>query len=183
MKITVDGKKIIKSVKKLDGIEIVLENQEDAKEAVNLILARSGMLEQASGGTLLLDEIGDLSMPSQVKLLRLFQDGEFLPLGSDVAKRSDTRILVATNQDLDECKNSGKFRKDLYYRLCDHHIHIPPLRDRKEDLPLLLEHFLDKAAETLGKHYLGDAECLRTCFHGYIKTLKLSTVLNILNIL
>jgi DNA-binding NtrC family response regulator len=113
--------------------------------------ARSGMLEQASGGTLLLDEIGDLSTPSQVKLLRLFQDGEFFPLGSDVAKRSDARILVATNQDLDECKNSGKFRKDLYYRLCDHHIHIPPLCDRKEDIPLLLEHFLNRAAEILGK--------------------------------
>jgi DNA-binding NtrC family response regulator len=95
--------------------------------------ARNGLLEQASEGTIFLDEIGDLSATSQVKLLRLLQDGEFFPLGSDVAKVS------------------GAFRKDLYYRLYDHHIHIPPLRDRKEDLPLLLEHFLNKASESLGK--------------------------------
>ncbi len=113
--------------------------------------ARNGLLEQASEGTIFLDEIGDLSATSQVKLLRLLQDGEFFPLGSDVAKRSDARIVVATNQDLEERQVSGAFRKDLYYRLYDHHIHIPPLRDRKEDLPLLLEHFLNKASESLGK--------------------------------
>ncbi|MGB2688145.1 MAG: sigma-54 dependent transcriptional regulator, partial [Desulfobacterales bacterium] len=91
--------------------------------------ARSGLIEQASGGTLFLDEIGDLSAPSQVKLLRLLQDGDFFPLGSDVAKGSNARIIVATNQDLDWLKSSGRFRKDLYYRLCDHHIHVPPLRE------------------------------------------------------
>jgi DNA-binding NtrC family response regulator len=112
---------------------------------------RSGLLEQASGGTLFLDEIGDLSTVSQIKLLRLLQDGEFFPLGSDVAKRSDARIVVATNQDLDSLQASGKFRKDLYYRLCDHHIHIPPFCDRREDLPVLVEHFLEKASNTLGK--------------------------------
>jgi len=117
----------------------------DAKEP------RSGLVEGASGGTLFLDEIGDLNTTSQIKLLRLLQDGEFFPLGSDVAKRSDARIMVATNQDLDALQLAGKFRKDLYYRFCDHHIHIPPLRNRREDLPVLAEHFLAKASRTLDK--------------------------------
>jgi DNA-binding NtrC family response regulator len=113
--------------------------------------ARSGLVEQASGGTLFLDEIGDLSPGSQVKLLRLLQDGEYFPLGSDVGKRSDARVVVATNQDIQALQESGKFRKDLYYRLCAHHVSIPPLRERLEDLPILLDHFLEKASETLGK--------------------------------
>jgi DNA-binding NtrC family response regulator len=113
--------------------------------------ARSGLVEQASGGSLFLDEIGDLNAASQVKLLRLLQDGEFFPLGSDVPKRSDARIVVATNQNLGALEASGNFRKDLYYRLCDHHVHIPPLRERLEDLPLLVEHFLEKTSKTLGK--------------------------------
>ena len=113
--------------------------------------ARPGLLEQATGGTLFLDEIGDLSAVSQVKLLRLLQDGEYLPLGSDLAKRSDARIVVATNQDLDAARNSGRFRKDLYYRLCGHRVQIPPLRQRPEDLPVLLDHFLEKAADSLKK--------------------------------
>jgi DNA-binding NtrC family response regulator len=113
--------------------------------------ARGGLVEQASGGTLFLDEIGDLSASSQVKLLRLLQEGEYFPLGSDVAKRSDARVVVATNQILLTLLDSGKFRKDLYYRLCGHHIHIPPLRDRLEDLPALVDHFLGKASKTLSK--------------------------------
>jgi DNA-binding NtrC family response regulator len=117
----------------------------DAREA------RSGLIERAAGGTLFLDEIGDLSTTSQVKLLRLLQEGEFFPLGSDVAKRSDARTVVATNQNLDALLSSGQFRKDLYYRLCDHQIHIPPLHSRREDLPVLVEHFLEKASKTLAK--------------------------------
>jgi DNA-binding NtrC family response regulator len=113
--------------------------------------ARSGLIEQASGGTLFLDEIGDLSHSSQVKLLRLLQDGEFFPLGSDIAKHSDARVVVATNQNLQTLQESGKFRKDLYYRLCAHHTHIPPLRDRYEDLPILVDHFLEKASKALSK--------------------------------
>ena len=112
---------------------------------------RTGLAEKASGGTLFLDEIGDLSPASQVKLLRFLQEGEFFPLGSDVAKRSDARIVVATNQELETLQDSGTFRKDLYYRLRIHHVHIPPLRERREDLPLLLNHFLEKAAKMLGK--------------------------------
>jgi DNA-binding NtrC family response regulator len=113
--------------------------------------ARAGLIEKASGGTLFLDEIGDLSPTSQVKLLRLLQDGEFFPLGADIAKHSDARVVVATNQDLQTLQESGKFRKDLYYRLRAHHIHIPPLRDRKEDLPILMSHFLERASKTLCK--------------------------------
>ena len=112
---------------------------------------RSGLVEQASGGTLFLDEIGDLSPTSQVKLLRLLQDGEFFPLGSDVGKRSDARVVVATNQEMDALRESGRFRKDLYHRLFVHHVHLPPLRERREDLPILVDHFLEKASETLGK--------------------------------
>jgi two-component system, NtrC family, nitrogen regulation response regulator GlnG len=113
--------------------------------------ARAGLVEQAAGGTLFLDEIGDLSSISQVKLLRLVQDGSYLPLGSDVAKRSDARIVVATNQDVRAMLEAGRFRRDLYYRLCTHHIHVPPLRDRRDDLPLLADHFLEKASESLGR--------------------------------
>jgi DNA-binding NtrC family response regulator len=113
--------------------------------------ARAGLIEKASGGTIFLDEIGDLTVASQVKLLRLLQENEFFPLGSDVTKRSDARVIVATNVDLQAQLASGKFRKDLYYRLSTHHIHIPPLRDRKEDLPLLLDYFLDQCSKSLGK--------------------------------
>jgi DNA-binding NtrC family response regulator len=113
--------------------------------------ARSGLVEQASGGTLFLDEIGDLSPASQAKLLRLLQDGEYFPLGSDVGKRSDARVVVATNQDIQALQESGRFRKDLYYRLCAHPIEILPLRERGEDLPILVDHFLTKASEMLCK--------------------------------
>jgi len=128
---------------------------------------RSGMIEQASGGTLFLDEIGDLSPTSQVKLLRLLQDGEFLPLGSDIAKHSDARAVVATNQNLQALQESGKFRKDLYYRLRAHHIHIPSLRDRYEDLPVLVDHFLEKASKTLGKEKPTPPEELISLFATY----------------
>jgi len=113
--------------------------------------AREGLIGKAAGGTLFLDEIGDLSPLSQVKLLRLLQGEEYYPLGSDVLKLTDARIIVATNQDLLELIESGKFRKDLYYRLCAYQIHIPPLRERLEDLPLLLNHFMDEASLSLNK--------------------------------
>lgn len=112
---------------------------------------RQGMIEKASNGTLFLDEIGDLSIASQVKLLRLLQDGEYYSLGSDVAKMMNARIVFATHQDLAAKQEAGEFRKDLFYRLRTHHLHIPPLRQRKEDLPLLLDHFLDQAATELDK--------------------------------
>ena len=112
---------------------------------------RKGMIENAVGGTLFLDEIGDLSPDSQTKLLRLLQEREYFPLGADLPKIADVKIIFATNRDLSALQASGKFRKDLYYRICYHHLNIPPLRERREDLPLLVNYFLDTAARELDK--------------------------------
>jgi len=112
---------------------------------------RSGMVEQAAEGTLFLDEIGDLSLSCQVKLLRLLQEGEYYPLGSDQPKQLRARIVVATHHDLSAKRNAGGFRKDLFYRLRAHHVHIPPLRERKDDIALLLDHFLEETALSFGK--------------------------------
>lgn len=112
---------------------------------------RKGMIEQATNGTLFLDEIGDLGFESQVKLLRLLQEGKYYPIGSDVPKTANVRIVLATNADLYNLQKEGKFRKDLYYRIQAHHIVLPPLRNRPEDIALLLEHFLEKAAKALSK--------------------------------
>ncbi|MBU5615288.1 sigma-54-dependent transcriptional regulator [Geomonas azotofigens] len=114
-------------------------------------VARRGMIEEAADGTLFLDEIGDLSPSSQVKLLRLLQSGEYFPLGSDVPKRLRARVIVATHHDLAARQAAGTFRRDLYYRLRTHHVQIPPLRERKGDLPLLVDHFLAEAAGAFGK--------------------------------
>ncbi len=113
--------------------------------------ARDGLIAQAAGGTLLLDEIGDLSAASQLKLLRLLQEREYHPLGSDLPKRTDARIVVATNQDPQLLGRSGKLRGDLYYRLSTHHVHVPPLRSRLDDLPALVQCFLEEAARDQGR--------------------------------
>ena len=112
---------------------------------------RPGLVEKAKGGTLFLDEIGDLAPASQVKLLDLLQNRQFLPLGQDETRRTDARIVVATNRELDDMRRSDTFRRDLYYRLRAHHLNLPPLRRRLDDLPLLVEHFLAEAAEAMGK--------------------------------
>jgi DNA-binding NtrC family response regulator len=112
---------------------------------------RRGMVEEAADGTLFLDEIGDLSVASQVKLLRFLQEGEYFPLGSDRPKRVKARVIAATHQDLAAKERAGVFRRDLYYRLRTHRVRVPPLRERREDIPLLLEHFLGEAAGSLGK--------------------------------
>jgi DNA-binding NtrC family response regulator len=112
---------------------------------------RRGLIEDAADGTLFLDEIGDLALASQIKLLRLLQEGEFFALGSDVPKRMRARVVFATHHDLSARQASGQFRKDLYYRLCVHHLHVPPLRQRAGDIPLLLDHFLEEVARELGK--------------------------------
>jgi len=112
---------------------------------------RAGMIEKARGGTLFLDEIGDLELGTQVKLLRLLQEKEYQPLGSDHNQKVECRIVVATNVDLKQNVQEEKFRKDLYYRLSTHLIQVPSLRERKEDIPLLLEHFITTAAEEMGK--------------------------------
>jgi len=113
--------------------------------------ARSGLVEQAAAGTLFLDEIGDLSQSSQVKLLRLLQEGEYFALGDDRPRQAKIRVIVATHQALAARQESGSFRRDLYYRLCSHHVHLPSLCDRRGDIPLLLDHFLGEASRTLGK--------------------------------
>jgi DNA-binding NtrC family response regulator len=112
---------------------------------------RRGLIEKASGGTLFLDEIGDLRPTSQVKLLRLLDKKEYFPLGSDMAKSAHTRFLFATHKDLDSLKDSKAFRDDLYYRLQTHHIYIPPLRERLDDIPVLFEYFLDIACREFKK--------------------------------
>ena len=112
---------------------------------------RPGLLEKSSDGTLFMDEIGELSPPSQVKLLRLLQDGDYFPLGQDGSRHANARIVTATNLDLRSLQESGQFRKDLFYRLRTHHIHIPPLRERMDDIPLLVDYFLDKASDAIHK--------------------------------
>ena len=112
---------------------------------------RKGMIEEAADGTIFLDEIGDLSMASQIKLLRLLQEREYYPLGSDQPRKVKAHILVATNQSLRTKEAEGTFRRDLHYRLGSHRVEIPPLRERKEDLPALLDFFLTEAAESFGK--------------------------------
>lgn len=105
---------------------------------------RAGYLEHTSGGTLFLDEIGNLPMDMQGKLLRVLQDGEYTKVGSDTFQKADIRIIAATNADLDGQMNKGLFRKDLYYRIRGGWLHLPPLRDRKSDIPLLCEFFLNE---------------------------------------
>lgn len=112
---------------------------------------RNGMVAKASGGSLFLDEIGDLRISSQVKLLRLLQEQTYTPLGSDVAKQSDADIIAATNQDLQKLTAEGRFRRDLYFRLSAHRVEVPPLRERVEDIPLLVGHFIEQAAASMGK--------------------------------
>jgi DNA-binding NtrC family response regulator len=112
---------------------------------------RKGLIERAENGTLFLDEIGDLSVESQVKLLRLLQDGQYYPLGADIAKLSNARIIVATHRDIRSMQAGNQFRQDLYYRLKSHQINIPPLRERQSDIPYLVDHFVTEAARELGK--------------------------------
>lgn len=112
---------------------------------------REGLISRSAGGTLFLDEIGDLDAKSQIKLLRLLQEREYYPLGSDIPKKTDARFIVAANRDIDQMVALDSFRKDLYFRLSPHHIHIPPLRERLDDLPLLVDHFLEQAAASAGR--------------------------------
>jgi transcriptional regulator with PAS, ATPase and Fis domain len=103
---------------------------------------RLGRLEQANGGTLFLDEIGDLDISLQGKLLRVLQEREFSPVGSDSVQHIDVRIVAATHRNLPQCVHDGSFREDLYYRLDVYTIHVPPLRERLEDVPALASAFL-----------------------------------------
>lgn len=102
---------------------------------------RSGYFEVADGGTIFLDEVGELPLPTQVRLLRVLENGEFLKVGSSKSQKTDVRIVAATNANMAEAINSGKFREDLFYRLSTVDIHLPPLREREEDIHLLFRKF------------------------------------------
>jgi two-component system nitrogen regulation response regulator GlnG len=111
---------------------------------------RQGRFAQADGGTLFLDEIGDMPAELQTRLLRVLADGEFYPVGANGPVIVDVRIIAATHQDLEQLVSEGRFREDLFHRLNVIRVHIPPLRERREDIPLLMTHFLTQAAEELG---------------------------------
>lgn len=115
--------------------------------------SRKGKFQSADGGTLLLDEIGDLPLSLQAKLLRVIEEGKTTPVGSDKEAKLDVRILAATNSDLEEMAKKGKFREDLYYRISGLKIEIPPLRERKEDIPVLAEYFLKEVCQNEGWEY------------------------------
>ena len=113
---------------------------------------RPGLIEKAGQGTIFLDEIGDLNSSSQVKLLRLLQEGIYYPLGDDLPQKCRARIITATNKKLNMLsQNENEFRRDLYYRLSTPLIQVPPLRERKEDIPLLVYHFLEKYSQETTK--------------------------------
>ena len=134
-----------------------------------------GYLEHTNRGTLFLDEIGDLPLDFQGKLLRVLQEGEYYKLGTNKSLKVDIRIVAATNKDLDHQIAKGIFRKDLYYRLKGAWLHLPSLRERKEDLPLLIKSFLEEIGNH-GKHLTVDEEALRLlmdyAYPGNIRELK-----------
>jgi Nif-specific regulatory protein len=116
------------------------------------VRSKAGRVEEADGGTIFLDEIGELTLPLQAKLLRFLQEKEFERLGSAATRRVDVRVLAATNRDLAAEVAEGAFREDLYYRLNVFPIHVPPLRERKEDIPDLLRHFAVKISQEYGRN-------------------------------
>jgi transcriptional regulator with GAF, ATPase, and Fis domain len=113
--------------------------------------ARPGRFELANGSTLFLDEIGDLDLPLQAKLLRALQEGEIQRLGSSRTHKFDVRIIAATNRDLEAAMHDGRFRADLYYRLAVFPIALPPLRERRDDIPLLVWHIIQSRQRALGR--------------------------------
>jgi len=116
---------------------------------------RIGRIEEADGGTLFIDEVGDMPMPMQVKLLRTIQFGEFQRLGSNQTGYSDVRIIAATHRNIEEMINDGEFREDLFYRLNVVSINLPSLKQRKEDIPILIDHFIKKYSSQMDKEIMG----------------------------
>ncbi|HEX2341759.1 MAG TPA: sigma-54 dependent transcriptional regulator [Vicinamibacterales bacterium] len=128
---------------------------------------KKGKFALADGGSIFLDEIGTMSPTLQAKLLRVLQEREFEPLGAERSQKVDVRVIAATNRDIRQMVSDGRFQEDLYYRLNVIPISIPPLRERKEDIPILVEHFIRKHAQRAGKRAEGiDDEALAT-LHGY----------------
>jgi two-component system response regulator PilR (NtrC family) len=128
---------------------------------------RRGLFEEATGGTVFLDEISEMSIAMQVKLLRVLQENAVRPLGSAAETPVDVRVIAATNRDLERAVSEGAFREDLYYRLSVIPIHVPPLRERREDIPILANHFLKKYAPAAGKSILRIAESSLRELAGY----------------
>ena len=114
-------------------------------------MSRQGMIEKANGGTLFLDEIGDLTPAAQVKLLRVMQEREIQRLGENVTRKVDVRFIFATHKDLKKMIQDGTYREDLFYRVSVHSLHVPPLRERKEDIPALISYFTEKYCKSFGK--------------------------------
>ncbi|MEW6534745.1 MAG: sigma-54 dependent transcriptional regulator [Candidatus Auribacterota bacterium] len=116
---------------------------------------KKGKFELANSGTIYLDEIGDMEISLQAKILRVLQQKEFSPVGSEDVTKTDVRIIAATNKDLHDAMNNNVFREDLYYRLNVINIVLPPLRERNDDIPLLVKHFINKISSALGKNITG----------------------------
>ncbi len=129
--------------------------------------SKVGLVELASGGTLFLDEIGDLPPIIQVKLLRVLQEREILRLGSTKQIKVDIRLVTATNQDLEEMAIEGRFRSDLYYRVNTVQINLPALRDRKEDIPLLTNYFVNSLNRKSNKHISRISQTVEQKFADY----------------
>jgi two-component system nitrogen regulation response regulator GlnG len=128
---------------------------------------RIGKFEQCHGGTLFLDEIGDMTPLTQTKVLRVLQDGQFERVGGNETIKTDVRVIAATNRDLGRLIEAGRFRQDLYYRLNVYTIQLPPLRERPDDLPLLVDHFLRRFGRELGKEVQGIAPEALAALRGY----------------
>jgi transcriptional regulator with PAS, ATPase and Fis domain len=131
------------------------------------VTASEGLIREAHGGTLFLDEISELAPVLQVKVLRVIQDKQVRPLGSRHVYHTDVRILAATNRDLKQAMEQGQFRADLYYRLNVIGIHVPPLRERGNDVEILARHFIELLSRRLGKRITGMAEDLGDFLHAY----------------
>ncbi|MFA6439528.1 MAG: sigma-54 dependent transcriptional regulator [Bacteriovoracaceae bacterium] len=138
---------------------------------------RKGYFELADGGTIFLDEIGELPLATQVKFLRILENGEFLRVGSSIARKVDVRVIAATNKDLENEVRSGNFRQDLFYRLRSVNVRIPALRERKEDIPLLFERFIEEFSVKNGIRFGGmtaaATELLQQYYwHGNVRELR-----------
>ena len=143
--------------------------------------AKKGFLEEADKGTLFLDEIGELALPIQVKLLRVLQEGEFFRLGSTKNQKVDVRIIAATNKDLLSEMKKGNFRKDLFYRLNMSSVYLLPLRERKGDIPLLCQHFLEKYNEQNQKNIQKISDAAMRLLNRYDYPGNIRELMNIIN--